>query len=317
MEMCANKFIAAFFVPGGKICFVTFMAISTWFLVDQRFRLSRFLKMWFLVGSITAIFTVVSYILGAPVTWSEWVGAFLPMMGNSHGFAATYLGFYLLLPILLIVKEHITTKPQLLYVLAVLAYFQLAGQFAPNGHQLLFASELTLFVFYFFLTLYLKRYPVKFLQSTKKCFAAFVIVWFLFIGLLGGAYMDVFGNFKVFVVLLCRDESSLLPIIGGYLLFFVFKNREIAYNSLINHLATGAFAVLLMHDHNIFRNVMWHQLLSAESFYYSPWFIVWIGGSVVLIYATGWILNEAVSKGINRIVDSTYVKKLKIAGLES
>jgi len=64
-----------------------------------------------------------------------------------------------------------------------------------------------------------------------------------------------------------------------------------------------------MHDHNVFRNVLWHRILSAESFYYSPWFVVWIVGSALLIYAVGWMLNEVIGGGIRRIVDSEYVKK--------
>lgn len=37
-----NKWIAYSFVPLGKICFNTFIAISMWFLVDSEFKFKKF-----------------------------------------------------------------------------------------------------------------------------------------------------------------------------------------------------------------------------------------------------------------------------------
>lgn len=63
MDICGNRNIALFFLPAGKIAFDAFLAISMYFLVDQTFRMNKFIKMWLLVLFYSVLFTLISLAL--------------------------------------------------------------------------------------------------------------------------------------------------------------------------------------------------------------------------------------------------------------
>lgn len=215
------------------------------------------------------------------------------MAGNSHGFAAAYLGFYLLIPFLSIIRDHISHNV-LLLLIAILFYFQVGSQiisgitgYAPP----ILSNEVTLFVFFYFLILYYKRYHIREKINRTILLCTFVAIWIF-------SYFTYFIGFtnpssKVFkyLLLLVRDESSLLYIVGGIALFFLFNNSKVFYNNKINLIAKSMFGILLFHDHNFFRPVLWHEVLKSQLFYQSQWFVVWVLVSTVLIFTFGAIFD--------------------------
>ena len=72
------------------------------------------------------------------------------------------------------------------------------------------------------------------------------------------------------------DESSISNLVGGFALFFFFKDLKVKKMPMINFLATGTFGVLLIHDHNFFRSVLWKDILKTD---------LWYGSSKFVIYA--------------------------------
>lgn len=61
-----------------------------------------------------------------------------------------------------------------------------------------------------------------------------------------------------------NNQRSPLNIIFGYTLFYFFININIKYNKMINVLASTMFAILLIHDSNYFRNIIWECILSSR-----------------------------------------------------
>lgn len=100
MDVCANKWIAYLIFPGGKICFDSFIAISTWFFVEQSFKTERFIKVWLEVLFYSVVTIAAAAMLGSQFTGIEWFSAFLPITGSVQGYPQVYLAFYLMLPLL-------------------------------------------------------------------------------------------------------------------------------------------------------------------------------------------------------------------------
>ncbi len=126
-EHTMNRTIAMMVLPAGKICFNCFVAISTWFLVNSKFKATKFLKVWFQVLFYNLVVLAGVQIIGGAesgITYRQWIGAFLPIIGNSHGYAAAYLAFYLSLPFLEMVKIKIN-KNQLILFISILSLTQL------------------------------------------------------------------------------------------------------------------------------------------------------------------------------------------------
>lgn len=158
MDPCINKWISYIILPGGKICFDTFIAISCWFLVDQTFRAERFMKMWFEV-LFYSVFTIsIAAFLGSQFTVLDWITAFLPITGSVQGYAQTYLAFYLLLPFLVKISQGMTKK-QNEYILGLLTLFCIVFRIVSSiewSEQSVYC-RLILFIYIYFIILYIKR----------------------------------------------------------------------------------------------------------------------------------------------------------------
>lgn len=284
MEPCINRWIAYFFVPGGKICFDTFIAISCWFLIDQDFKTSRFLKMWFEVLFYSVFTTVIAVILGSSFTGFEWFSSFFPITGGVQGFAQTYLAFYLLLPFLRKISNKMTKK-QNIYILIVLSLFIFLFRFMASlawNEQSVY-SRLTLFVFIYFLMLYIKHNPIRWLESSLFMGIVFVVGW-LFLYLyyyMTVSYPDWTG--WKWVTIFVIDEGGILFLLTGLSLFFFFKSIYIKPIKWVNMLASATFAVILIHDGHFFRGWTW-TLLKTSEWYYSKYFGIRIIISAIIIY---------------------------------
>lgn len=268
--------LAAFIIPMGKICFIGFIALSTWFLVGSPFRGRRFLRVWLEVMFYNVIFMLVALWVGGDssgVGTEEIVFSFFPMFGNAHGFAAAYLVFYLLLPILKTVGDRLT-KQQTVMAILVLGF----SQFVPiivrylTGFSQNFESEIILFGLCFFISIYLHKYPFGWQNNRWLMMAVFIIIWFA-IGIFRLIYSR--GNHGVLIELInvvFGSEFSLFNIIAGYALFLFFASIKIRPSNIINTIASTPLAVLVIHDHNYFRGVLWDKVLEVNSWACAPFF---------------------------------------------
>lgn len=260
-----NKLIVSVLMPFGKIGFDCFVAISCWYLVNSKFKGSRFLKVWLQVLLYNVVFMVLTLVVegsSSSVGKRALLGACFPIIGNSHGFAAAYIAFYLMLPILKKIQHGLSRK-QTLYVLYFFGITQIVLPivgFIINYMQPL-QSEFLLFVFVYFLAFYLQNWPIKFLQSFKVRVWLLLAVLFLIIA---NNVLSQYYSYAIieFIQYISSSEFSVLCIIAGCLLFSVFKDIRIPHNKGINFIASTTFGILLFHDHNYFRSVLWNPFKS-------------------------------------------------------
>lgn len=201
--------------------------------------------------------------------------ALLPISGNSHGFASTYLFFYLLLPFVKKSVDGLEQKP-LKFLIVIIFYAQILEQIIMKftGWMQPIFSLPTLFLFCYTLLFYLKRYPVRIIEN--KFFSGMIVifVWaFVYVTNYmafknGNRYLTFINSFNV-------DESSLLYVIAGIALFFFFKEINIPQSKLINKIATCTFGVLLIHDHQFFRYALWQKIVKTQEWYYSDKYILY------------------------------------------
>lgn len=311
MESCTNKYIAWIIAPGGKICFDAFLAISAWFLVDKEFRAERFFRTWGMVFFYSVLMSVVSVYMGVVFTWRNWFSVLFPITGNSHGFAASYLAFYLLVPFLAIVSKNIT-KRQAQWLVILLFYFQVISQLigTVGGYFQPISSELLLFVLCYFIALYLKRYPLK--VTSSRLFMANTLIWAWFGVFALQCWNIATGGQNVLcsiLLRLCWDESSVLYLIGGYALFFLFYHMQMPKINIINIIAGTTFGILLLHDHNFFRSVLWNNIFRVPEWWYSKYFVLRIIACVVIIFIFGGVIDLLRQKVIERPIFSTKLIK--------
>lgn len=280
-----NKIVASLFLPVGKICFITFIAISMWFFIDSDFSPTRFLKTWCQVFFYSVSFTIISFVIEGRFSLNDFLSSLFPIAGNSHGFASSYLLFYLCLPFIVLATKNLRKK-QARYLLLILFYAQVLSQiigFIFQYYQPIY-SELTLFIFSYVLMLNLKKWPPSFIQNKKILLLTLVGIYIL---LLESNYVSLFGkNNKIvdFIISVSGSESSLLIIIAGFTLFFIAKDIRVKKSGVINKVASYTFGILLIHDHNYFRNILWQYFCETPLWYSSKIFIIILIICVIVIF---------------------------------
>lgn len=287
MDFCSNKWFAIFLIPGGKICFNTFLAISMWFLVDQEFKAQRFAKIWFQSLFYSILFSFVAYLMGVEFTIKDVISIFLPITGNVHGFAAAYLLLYALLPFLGLVRKHVTkTQLQILLLFLFIAdvFSLVVGNYTEHFQKIY--CNVGFWIFCYFLIYYLKKYPPAILSKQVLLVLLFVCVWLTIVVLWIGKALYPDNIVIKYLLSISSSHTGILFIIGGFALFFAFKNIKISYSFIVNTLAKTTFGVLLIHDHNFFRTPLWDQIIKAPDWWYSQLYPIRIGMTVLFIFCT-------------------------------
>ena len=108
-------------------------------------------------------------------------------------------------------------------------------------------------------------------MEKTKLLAVFTLLWVIssILYVLAVKYqIPLAGEFLKYLA----PDSSPLNIIGGCAVFFLFKKIKIQHNKWINILAMNTFGVLLIHDSNFFRYVIWHDVIQTHT---------WIGYSLL------------------------------------
>lgn len=275
MDDGTNKWIALFFVPGGKIAFDCFLAISAWYLVNQKFRMERFLKVWTEVLFYSVAFSIIAYIMGTPFNIRNWFSILFPIAGNSHGFAASYLMFYLLTPFLYKMTQGLNQK-QSKWLLILIFYAEVMTQMIGNISQYSqpMFSELLLFILCYIAAFYYKNWPIRIMKSKLKPFLIFTIIWIVryIVWIFYIKYPE--NQILIYLYVISGDESSIFNLVAGFCLFFAFKNIKVKNSKFINKIAQTTFGILLIHDHNFFRYVLWKDIVHAQDWYYVTDFVV-------------------------------------------
>lgn len=310
--MTPNKTLSYLALPWGKIGFDCFVAVSCWFLVDRKFRAGRFWKVWFTVLFYSVLFTAVSFFMGTPLTAGNWFSVFLPIAGNSHGFAASYLAFYLLLPFLNRMTRDLTKK-QARMLLWLFLYFetgtQIIGYFAQYYQKM--PSELFVFIVCYLIALNLKRWPAGIIRKPKACLLLAVSIWLAVWLANYGLALYPENAAARFLVTVMEDESSLATIAAGFALFFFFANVKVKPLPSINRLAAGTFGILLIHDHNFFRYPLWGEIVKCRLWYDNSRFLFLAGTYVVWIFVSAFAV-DAVRSAVFRkwVFDSRFFRNL-------
>lgn len=78
-----------------------------------------------------------------------------------------------------------------------------------------------------------------------------------------------------YLLAISLSHTAIVAIVGGYALFFLFKGMKIRYSPVINTMARTTFEILMIHDRNFFRSVLWKGIIRAAWYYSRFLWPVW------------------------------------------
>lgn len=296
-----------------------YVLISGFFLVDGRFHIDKVVKLWlqvfFYSAGIWVIYKVCGWIPEQADNGYYVALCFLPITSRHYWFATTYLIMYLLSPFCALVARRLSKK-NLLCLIAVLMFFfaRIWELFLPRSYPVDDRGYgISWFLCLFFVAAYIRLHVA---ESTKKwkCLLVYVLTSAC-IGIsyyVIGKVSQVTGRFEVYREVFFEYNGPLV-IVASVALFMFFRNWKVKQNKWTAFLAgIGGltFGVFLFHEH-IFLNGYWHSFWKVGEFFETPFFILHVIGTVVIIFLVGIMIEKFRTLLFGILYGSKMYKKLQ------
>ena len=269
----------------GKTGINCFVLLSGWFMCEKDISPRKFLKLlgefMFYRVVITAVFLLTGY---EKATVTGILDVLIPVREISDGFTGAYLVFFLFIPFLNILIRHLTEK-QHIRLLALLAFmYVFFGTFRPFFTVTM--NYVSWFAVLFLAAAYIRRYPKKFFEGTKRwglTAGAFVLLSALSVA--ACAFLSARIG-KTYYYVAVTDCNTLLAACTGISLFLFFRNLRIRQSRLINALAATTFGVFCIHTcSDSMRRWLWQDTLKNIEYFASPAGYLHIIGAVIAVFA--------------------------------
>lgn len=223
------------------VCVDVFVMISGWFGIKASWKGAA--KLLFQVLYVTASCVIIAFITGIPVSFKNDVLPYL-LFGKGYWFVVSYLILYALAPILNSFVENASQKVFRSVLLSwlivefifgfVLDFSHFSGGFSP-----------LFFIGLYLLARYAHLFPESLFKFNKKTdFTVYFILSILSAILFWFGYKWLGMGFH-----LNRYDSPLAILASLYFLLGFSKCK--IHNNAINWLASSAFAIYLIHTHNL------------------------------------------------------------------
>ena len=154
-------------VPGGKIGFDCFIAISAWYCANIKFSGNRFLKIWFQVLFYNFLGFSLAWFFNSNTVYhidkKQFWGNLFPIFGDSHGFAVMFMIFMLILPLLQLIADKMTKynfKAIMCLTFCMQILQPLISSVTKNPCYAGLGHCMMVFIFIYFLAVYIKKFTL-------------------------------------------------------------------------------------------------------------------------------------------------------------
>ena len=265
----------------GKTGVALFVIISGYFLINSNFNLDRIKRNWIPTFFYSISGLVVAYYAGLfPLSFKDFVSAFLPIISNNYWFMTVYMLLILSMPCLNIIWHHCKHN-QKLFLIGFLGIFNIILpsvnfiNYPLNLNTPLiladYSSQFSIFIFYYYIGAYIKELPDNnFINNTLVSLLGIILS-------LGGYLLFITLTYKQGIILNSADITfnsnrnvwqlnSIFVTIFAISIFLVFKNLPHFHSKIINHLAKATFGIYLIHDNPFMRQLIWFNIFHMERF---------------------------------------------------
>lgn len=264
----------------------SFVLITGYFQSEQKFKLSKAIKinnsMWF----YTAIFTLLFFIFGKDlfaISKVTLLHNILPISYDNYWFFTCYLILYLISPILNTVINNIDKKKFKNILLLLIIVIIILPYITDNGFYNNMGSTLSNFILLYLIGAYLKKYPInknyfmKAFSINKQKLVLFIsifvlagfnfLLWFFgnyLVGTNNGLAIDI-GNTLTNGLWHYSNPILILQSVCYFGFFSLIKIKS----TFINKVASYTMGVYLITEANYFRLFI-YDFLGFNKISYSP-----------------------------------------------
>lgn len=246
-----------------------FVLINGYFMCQKKLNIKHLFKLWLQVFFYsTFIYILLVVIPSAEVTFSkfQFLKSILPVMSNSYWFFNSYLALMLLSPLLNHFIQHLNKEEHRNAIIILLILFSIIPtiNFISDPFGSAYGYGVVWFIVLYIIASYIRIYGLK----MNHPFTVYTIVTIaeLLINIL--YQFPKSGRIK-FLFTLQTYYNSLFVLLGAISLFMFFMNLEIKgknMTSIIKWIVPKSFAVYLIHEQPVFRDVLWQKIIMIERY---------------------------------------------------
>jgi len=280
-EFTFNKFFLQIFGAGGKLAVNAFVLMSGYFLIREKFRLSKLCKLILQIWFYSLLILLFAWYMDLKTVNTMNVIKSLIPFGLVNWFAYTYLGLYVFFPF---INKMLLSLDRVNYLMMLILGFVVLFLLPTITTLNVISSNMMLFLYLYALGAYVRTYSeyIFVTDVKKKLFYIVVVLLCLFVAI------DVIGiYFKHFIKKLHYFSCfgyGIFPLIIAVLMFLWVKTMNVSFNKWINTIAMTTFGVYLIHDNGLIRRYIWHNLFHNSAYYTSELLLLHGFLSVFMIF---------------------------------
>lgn len=288
-----------------------FVLISSYFLIDKSFKISRIIKIYAKMYIISAIIGMIFLLTNQiPFNLKNILAIFFPFLTQKYWFVNAYIMLLTLCPILNKLFETLSKKEYQVLCILLLIYNSVIPLLIKSPVTLNTGNSVIWFINLYLIAGYLKKYPIV-LSKTK------ILLTYGVNSLLLTAIVTFFYKYKgISGAMHFYRYNSIFVLTSSVLLFLLVINIKKKYNSkkanIITFLSTSTFAVYLISDNSFIRNVLWTSWVNTLK-YRETWYY---GLYLILICSIIYLLCILIDKIINKILVDPVLTKEKLDNLD-
>lgn len=306
-----------FFIFLNTVCSVgvnCFVLISGYYLITSKFKIQKIIHLWGLVLfyslGIYLLYKIANHSVVNPMSSVETIYVFTPVLNVHYWFIVPYLALYIVFPFL---NKMINTLNQKQLKVILIIFFVLMCAInnitplnqnfeAVGGHSILW------FMFLYGVGAYIKKYKNKDEGKDKYKY----LLYFIICIILGFIFKIIFENISSLNILLKYANyrviafNSVFAFLGAVFIFMFFKNIKVKGENTgkcISFISKNVFAVYLIHEHELNRQVIWNTNLNINIAGMQNNFILHYLLCIFIIFTSCVLIEE-----IRRIVFEIFLK---------
>jgi hypothetical protein len=304
--LTVNSYVIILISSASRISTNIFLIIGIWFMLEQKFKAERVLKMYGQMFLISAGFTTFMLILNIDVSLKDILRGYLPFFGIAFWFASAYITLYLFAPFLNKVFLLCKKQQKLLIGLSLITVCMISTM--PDAQMGYLVDSLWFLFMYVWIGFFKKNLYEK-LQK-KKIFLLvgagiyFILVNMKFFGCIyqneGIAYRGLYILSNQYLL----DIKTLPNVLCAFFIFLYFIMKTEKNNEFMNRIGSYSFCAYLVHQVPAFYNFLWKNIYKSDSFKNMQFSVVYVIAVAVTVY----LAASAVEIVRVRWLEPVYVK---------
>ena len=292
----------------GYPSLVAFVMISGFFLFGRGFRINRILA----ISIQTLFYALLCLPIGFLCNYFSLklaAQSVLILLFGDQGYwyVPVYIGMCLIIPFVepyfvkCSKKQYETGLFIILTMMFIIPTYQGFNGFRENQGVLTFVAV-------YLAAGYIRRFFDDFKESLGKWKIAvvFCITWVLSYSTYP---IGTFLNLKLFEKTVI-GMNNIFALVMGICMFLFFYTCDLGSSKVINTISASTFAVYLLHENPIIRELLWNRYINREKFYNSPLFIVHLMIICISIFGVSIIIDLLLKNIYQLVFKSNMYKKI-------